>query len=368
MAKKNPTDIDKFFKIVAKINAGIVPSDQEIEYYYTTAPQIDENLIQEYLAEQKRADADPDNFVADPELLRDGLIESVRKMQSDPSVKERTLKLLQDNESSQISNQLSKGVNLILGGIDIGQSINQINTASQQAKANRRPTRPAIPQRDQLLQQALRSSQEGTFDAARALAPAQADIENQYYNDLANAKIASTGQAGNFGAYAQVASNRRRRAALDLAPIQDQIRAREQERYDNLLGLKMAETQQMFKNQNELYNSDLEQYYNAQDVAGRLGATGRANLRDSMYNFGNQIPQALSDVYTNRKYKRLREEQGLERHAKALGLEPQNIVQARRSLHKYVFPEQPYGATQYYNDPQTVYDAWNKYSTNYTNY
>jgi hypothetical protein len=346
MAKERP-DIERFFQIVAKINKGLQPTKEEFKYYYTTIPDIDEGLIQTYLEEQRKASSDP-NYSVDPQILRDGLTESIRMMQTEPAMKEMTAKLVQDRESAELSDKLAQGINLILGGTDIANSINQIQEGKKGARKPR-PARPAIPQKSVLLQQALRQAQEGTMDAGRALLPVQAQIQDQYQNDIANAKTASTGQAGNFGAYAQLAADRRNRAALQMAPIQDDIRAREQARYDNLLGMDINENQQMFNNQNDLYGQDLYQYNQEQRNYGALQSQGRENLRNSLYSFGGNLAPNIANYYTQRKYNQLKNQ------AAAAGLNPDNIVKVRQNLDGYVSP-------QYNVDPMTVFDAFNKYS------
>jgi hypothetical protein len=238
--------------------------------------------------------------------------------------------------------------NLILftrTGTDVSNSIAQIQAGNKAAKDSKRPGRPAIPQRDQLLQQALRQAQEGSFDSERALAPARAQIQDQYLNDIQNAKTASTGQAGAFGAYSQLAADRRNRASLDLAPMGDEIKARQQQRYDNLLGMRMDETQNMFQNQVQLYPHDLQQYNLDQQAAASLGSTGRENLRNSLYGLGSQIPQMAGRLGAERRLRNLKN-QLVTTHGDDLG---NRMVQVERNLMKYTNPDQP------------VLDACNKY-------
>src|SRR5690606_38627000 len=116
----------------------------------------------------------------------------------------------------------------------------------------------------------------------------------------------------------QLAANRRNRAALQLAPIQDEIRRGQQARYDNLLGMRMDETQQMFRNQAALYPYDLRLYNNELEAAASLGATGRSNLRGSLYNLGNQAAGAFANAYTQRRYNQLRNQ------AVASGMSPED--------------------------------------------
>lgn len=303
MAKTKP-DIARYFRIVKSIRAGVNPSDDDMKFYYSTTPDIDEGVINRYVEEQRRASKDPENYTTDPDLTSEALVEVGRMLQSDPIYKEQTLRIAKETEAGEMSDKIAKGINLVLGGTDIGNSIAQIREGDK--AVSRRPSRPAAPRRDQLLQQAMRQAQEGQFDAARATAPVEAQIQDQYLSDIQGAKTASTGQAGAYGAYRQVAANRRNRAAMDLAPIQDQVRRGQEERYDNLLGMRQAETQNMYRNQAALYPYELNQYQKERQAAALLGSTGRSNLRGSLYNTGNQLAGAIGSGVAEFRHNRLR--------------------------------------------------------------
>jgi hypothetical protein len=311
----------RYFEIVKRINEGQEVSSGDLEFFLTESPEIDDSKMQEFIAADKNA-----TF----EQTQAALIEATRKLQTAPEYKDKLLKIATDAKGQKLSDKLATGINLVLGGVDIANSIGQIQDSKRAASKSKRPARPAIPQKSVLLQQALRQAQEGTMDAGRALLPIQAQIQDQYQNDIANAKTASTGQAGNFGAYAQLAADRRNRAALQMAPIQDDIRAREQARYDSLLGMDINENQQMFNNQNSLYNQDLYQYNQDQRAIAELGSVGRENLRGSLYNFGSQLPNAIGNYYSQRKYRNLRNQ------AAASGLNPDLVENVNRGLEQYI--------------------------------
>lgn len=340
MAKTVDPKTERYFKIVKRLRAKLYDeiSNEDLKFYYSYTPEINQAKINEYIEAQKAASKDPKNFVVDSDLTADALVEVGRMIQSDPILKEQTLQVAQADEAGKISEKLATGINLVLGGTDIAASINQIRTSNSALRKSRKPGRPAVPQRDLYLQQALRSAEEGTMDAGRALAPVQAQIQDTYLSDIQAAKTASTGQAGAYNANRQLAYNRKNRAALDLAPIQDSIRAREQQRYDNLLGMRQNETQQMFQNQASLYGADLDQYNREQDLKQLVGATGRLNLRDSMYKFGTQVANSIGDYYSNQKYRSLRNQ------AEAAGLNSDNIIKVRQNLDQYVGNPTP----QYY--------------------
>lgn len=289
--------IQRYFSIVDKINAGLELDNSELEFFASFTPEIDEAKINKYLEGKEGAS---------PETFRDALLEASRKLKSSPEYKDRLLKISTDAKGKELSDKITTGASLLLAGTDVANSIAQIKAANSASRKTRKPSRPAIPQRDNLLAQALRQAQDGNFEAERAIAPVRAEIQDQYQSDLANAKLASTGQAGAYGAYTQLAADRRNRAALNLAPIQDQILARQQQNYNNLLGMRMDETQQMFNNEANLYNTDLDQYNREQQAIASLGAVGRENLRGSLYNLGSNIAQSAGNLYSQRKYRNLK--------------------------------------------------------------
>jgi len=245
MAKTPPNDeLRRYFEIANQLRSGQNVDSEDLQFFFQYSPKLDDTKMQKLVDDGTFTSAEEGRQLAAD--ARDSLA-------SNPQYKQQTLEIAQKAQAGKTSSGVEQGINLLLAGTDIANSIGQIKRSAAGLKANPRPGRPAIPQRDVMLQQALRNAQEGNFDAARALAPAQAQIQDQYLSDLQNAKTASTGQAGEFGSYAQAAANRRNRAALELVPLQDQIRRGQQERYDNLLGMRLGETQRMFDNQNDLF-------------------------------------------------------------------------------------------------------------------
>lgn len=285
--------LKRYFQTVERINQGLDVSDDDLSFIFEYSPEINEQAIADFVKGNK-------DRTATPEQIRAGVIEVGRKLQSDPIFKERIVKLATETKGKEKADRLTAGLGLVLAGTDIVNSINQINESKKEGRKSKRPSRPVVPQRDALLQQALRQSQESTFDQENAIAPVRAEIQNQYQNDIANAKTASTGQAGAFGSYAQLAADRRNQASMQLAPIKDSIRSREQQRYDNLLGMRQAETQNMFQNQASLYPYDLHQYNQDQQAIAALGSTGRQNLSTSLQNTADQIPRLYQNLYGQR--------------------------------------------------------------------
>lgn len=290
-------ELKRYFAIANRLRAGQEVPIKDTKFFLEYSPKIDQSKLQK-LVENGEIPSTEDATAA--------LLEAGRALQSSPEYKQQTLEIAQEAEQGRLSKDLAQGIGLVLAGSDIAQSIAQIQLSKQQLSRSRKPARAAVPGRDQLLAQSLRQAQQGTNDAGRALAPVQANIQDQYQADLANAKTASTGQAGAFGAYGQLAANRRNRAAMDLAPIQDEIRRGQQARADNLLGMRMDETQQMFQNNASGYGQDLQQYNLEQQAAGSLGATGRSNLRNSLYGLAQQAAPAVADYATQRRYRNLK--------------------------------------------------------------
>lgn len=335
--------LKRFFDIAKKIQNGLEPPTEDLKFFMETVPDIDEAKIQEYVDAGEGATK---------EQLQAALIESGRKLQSDPIYKEKLLKIATDAKGQKTANRILEGVNLVLAGTDIANSINQIHQANQASKKSRRPSRPIVPQRDLLLQQALQ--QAGNFDSERAIAPVRAEIQDQYLNDIRGAETASTGQAGAYGTYRQLAANRRNRAALNLAPIQDSIEARNQNRYDNLLGMRLDETQNMFQNQASLYPYDLQQYGLDQQAAAQLGSQGRSNLRNSLYNIGGQFSQFYGNSQARRNFNRLKSQMSV--HGEDVA---DMAAKGESAIRKRYAPN----GTEFYNDPERIYEAYNRYNS-----
>lgn len=326
-------ELKRYFLIANKLRSGSKVSRGDIEFFYEYSPEIDEAKMQKLIEGGE---------FASREDAQAAIFEAGKALQSSPEYKEQTLRIAEDAEAGRVSANITEGLNMIMGGVDIASSINQIRKSDQALSRSRRPSRPSIPQRDVYLQQALRSAEEGTMDAGRALAPVQAQINDQYLSDMSNAKTASTGQSGQFGAYAQLAANRRNRSAMQLAPLQDEIRRGQQARYDNLLGQRLDETQNMFQNQASLYPYDLQQYNRDQDAAAALGSTGRMNLRDSLYNFAGNAANTYGRQYTRRKYDQLRNQ------AMASGLNPDLVTQSFKGVDDYAGRYKPLYGPEYY--------------------
>lgn len=286
--------MDKYLRILQRLRAGKPVSKEEIRFFVDFTSDVDEEKLKS-LQRKSFKDLSIDE-------IQQMIDESGKLMLSDPSNKAKTLELAQEAEQGRVSDKIATGLNILLSGADIAASVRQINESNKLLNQNKKPARPGVPKADPYLDNAINQASQGTLNAQRAIAPVQQEIGDQYLSDLNNAKIASTGQAGTYGALAQVAANRRNRSANQLAPIYDQVRSNELGRLDNLVGMRMGQNQQNFANQASLYQTDLDQYNQALQSAGALGSTGRSNLRNSLGNFASFLPSAVSKMQSDRKY------------------------------------------------------------------
>ncbi len=293
-------NLEKYLRIVERLRNGRPVSKEELKHFASYSQDINEGKlakIKDKLATsglKGLSDQDVSDY-----------IDEAKKALSTDTYKDQTLDLAKDAEQGRISDKVTKGLSTALAIGDIGTSIAQINQGQRLASQSQVPGRPPVPGRDPALAQALNQAQQGSMDASKAIAPAQLQILDQYLSDINNAKSVSGGQAGVYGALGQEAANRRNRSSLDLVPLADQIKAREQGRYNDLLGMRQNELQNNFQNSAQFYPQDLAQYNLNQQTAGHLQATGRENLRNSIANVGQSIPEVVSRLQTDSKYGRL---------------------------------------------------------------
>lgn len=185
-------------------------------------------------------------------------------------------------ERGEKATKIATGIDLLKNlGFTVA-ALNQIAVGRKSAAELVKPALPSVPRRDPFLQEALYRSQRGTIDPSQTLAPAQQGIQDAYQNALVQSQIASGGQAGAYQSMAQAANAARMRAALGLAPIAQQTQLQNQEIYNQLLGQRMAETQNMFQNQLGVSQTALDQYNLEAQAAGAAQSSGRQNLYDAL--------------------------------------------------------------------------------------
>lgn len=289
--------LKRYFRIFDDVMVrGKSPSKEDLKFFSEFSTQIDEDVLNQV---QESSDFSKDtDFQA--------AIDQFKRVITSPEAKSNFLDKAQQLATEANTGKAVTAANIGLGLAELATSMNQIKAADKAVARSRRPARPTPLTADPLLQQQIADAQQGTFDAARRVAPAQQAIMDQYLSDLNQAQVASAGQAGTYGALAQVASNRRGRNNLQLAPIIDEIRAREQGRLDNLTGMKLAENQAIQQSQAQFYPQDLRQYQMEQEAAASLGATGRQNLMGSLARFGNDVVPVAANFATRRRFDNIR--------------------------------------------------------------
>jgi hypothetical protein len=183
----------------------------------------------------------------------------------------------------------------MLAGVDLATSLSQIRQSNDAVRALQKPSMPSPNVLDPALNNAISQAQQGNMDALRALEPAKAEIAQQRLMDLQTARSVSGGQAGAYGANATAATLRANRAAAGLVPMADTIRARQQQRLDNLIGVRQNVRQQEFQNRFGVARENMAQYQQDAAAAAALGQTGRQNLRMTL----GQLPEMLTRTAGN---------------------------------------------------------------------
>lgn len=301
MAEKKEDQIDyqRYLRLVRKARSGKVLTQDELSYIIEFKQDVDQGAIDKVKNSEEFKKLSPEE---QGELTTQALDASTKLLFQDPAYKETILNLAREAEKGKLSEKITTGLNVALAGSDIISSIGQIQTGKNAARRSRRPGRPAPLTASPELANAITQAQQGNFDSVRALAPAQLAILDNYLSDLGNARTASTGQAGTYGALGQVASNRRNRANVELAPVADQITARNQSRLDDLLAMKLAENQAINRSQSQMYPYDLEQYQLEQQTAADTGAAGRQNLLTSTSALASFLPKGIAELATQKRY------------------------------------------------------------------
>ena len=293
----NEKDIVRFKGLLERIRQNPLEklSKEDLDFFTQAMPTVDESAMTKL-----SVDSSPEEVAAALQAAATALVSS-------PEHRDKLMTLYNTKQAGKIAGTVRGVLNTVLAAGDIGASQRQINESRQAMRNLRRPQRPLPLAAEPALKQAMNSAQAGTFDAARRIAPAQQALLDNYLSDINNVRTASTGQAGNFGAGAQVASLRRSRGSMGLAPIMDDIRAREQSRYDQLLGLKLGENQAIQQSAAQYYPTELQGYYNELGSAAQLGGTGRENLRAGYANLASGIPDAIAQAALNKRMRAYRQ-------------------------------------------------------------
>lgn len=292
--------MEEYLKILRAIHAGRPVSQKDLSYFasFHGGDKFDtkayEQLKTKLASEEGLAsftDSDWEKYMN----------EAKNRLTTDPAYREQTLALAQKTGSEKASSDLKNGLNLLLAGTDIATSLGQIGQSKAAASQLTRPGRPPVLQRDALLERALNNSQQGILDQSAAINPAKLANLDQYQADLAAARTASTGQAGAYGAYAQVAANRRDKANAGLVPLANDIRRQNQGLQNQLIGMDLSQNQAINQSQNQNYGLDLYQFNTDRAAANQLGQTGRYNLRSSLTGLAGSLVPVGAQI-ANQRY------------------------------------------------------------------
>lgn len=282
--------LKRYVSILAKIRSNELPSKEDLTFFAEYTPDTDSESFKEELKSMGMTGDEATNAIA----------RSVEIGLANPDTKNLYLAHAEKLKKGKIAKDARNILNTALATGDVITSAQQIREGNRAARRSQRPQRPAPLTEEPLLNQAIQEASQGNFDIARRLAPAQQAIVDQYLSDMNTAKVASTGQAGTFGALGQVASMRRGRGAQQLGAMANQIDMENRRRQDQLLGMKMDQNQAIQQSQAQYYPTDLQQYSLDQQMAADLGATGRANMRGAVTNLAQGVPDAVANMRRQR--------------------------------------------------------------------
>lgn len=289
-------EIEKYLKILRDIRAGKAPSKDDLKFFSKFTFDVDEKSLNDLRNSPEFKDLPPDQV---SQMMQDSFLLAVQN----PTYRQDILEIAKENTKTDLAQKITQGINIALAGADVVTSAQQIQSGNRASRRLRRPSRPAPLTADPALTQAMAEAGNQTDEVSRALMPAQNAILDSYLADLDTAKSVSGGQAGTYGALGQVASTRRGRRSLELAPIADQITRQGEQRYDQLLAQKLAENQNIQQSQAQNYPYDLYQYGQDAAAAGQLGAVGRQNLRGAVTELAGNIPKIASELAARKRYR-----------------------------------------------------------------
>lgn len=189
----------------------------------------------------------------------------------------------------EVTEKLSAGLNTVLNLSKFGVSIDQIRKSNKAIGKLVRPQAPTPPSEDPALTEALYKAGQGKFDQTRMAKSMEQRIINQRLAADEKVKQISRGQGAQYQAGLQANALAATGAMNDIAPILDTIKAREEQRYDNLLALRSQNRQQDFRNRLSLYDRSTDIYNNDYMAAADLGQAGRENLFNSMSGLADNL-------------------------------------------------------------------------------
>lgn len=212
----------------------------------------------------------------------------VGKMMADNMQLARRLPL----EQSRASGVLGAVADLV----GLGMSIDQIATANRERDLLKEPGRPGMSSTDPGLMAAIRRAQLGATSPYQDPAVALAIKQNQdaYMTGLGQARTASGGQAGAYGALAQSLYGRRLMGNQQVGALAAQTSAQKEAQLGQLLQTKQRGDLYRDMNKADLYKTDVSKWLTESKAVGDLGAAGRLNTLTSLQNLGQNLSMPLA--------------------------------------------------------------------------
>lgn len=207
------------------------------------------------------------------------LFDVYKDFQNSPQSRQMFRTIASERNADRLTRRMKPFFNSLLQGADIVTSLSQIRSADRATRALVKPNFAPQIINDPVLAGEIAKAQAGTFDQARALAPAQQAIREARTSGRATARAASGGQAGTFASMEQQNNINQMRAGVQLPMVADQVRRGQQAHLATLLGLSGQQAAQNSVNALRSQQMAVEQYGNDAKAAALLGATGRTNLR-----------------------------------------------------------------------------------------
>jgi hypothetical protein len=282
----NEKELARYREIIEKVLAGKRVTDADYDEFITFMPQIDEESMSRII--QGGADKyGKEEYEAAMQSM------AVSAM-ADPTYKQKMLDVAEKQELGRVAGNVRGILNTALASVDMAVGAKQISDARTASRKSRRPARPAPLTADPMLASQISDAQKQRFEAERTLAPQRQAILDSYLAEMSNATTASTGQAGARGAMGQVAATRRGKREMELAPVTDAIRARQEGRLDNLTQMRLGENAAIQQSMAQYYPTDVLAYQREQEAAGRMASQGAANMRGAAANMLQQSPDMIA--------------------------------------------------------------------------
>jgi hypothetical protein len=234
-------------------------------------------------------------------------VEKAKQELSSPENKNRLLELSRKQDIANKNTAYSNAIGLMLSAADVATGQSQIAEFRRRTKELKRPTRPGVMATDPYLDAAKKAAERGTYGESIAAKAARQQSFDAYQQDIQNARVASTGQAGGYGALAQAATTRLGRRGAEMAPQIEAFRQGREQQRAQMAGLSAEENVARYKSMAEMYPSDLKAYGEEATAVGELGQMGYLNRRTGLSEVAGYVPIMYGNERINRKYQSLRD-------------------------------------------------------------